>query len=147
MVSTKRVRARVALATGQVSFKDASGRDLLSERADGGKAFKQVTAHGETTYQVSQAFDTGADEGLYGLGQHQDRLLDMRGRDIDLWQRNREIVVPVLVSSRGWGLLWDNPSHMKFGSPEDVVPVPAARLIDDDGKTGGLTATYFSDRE
>src|SRR5260221_7207699 len=35
VVSTKRVRARVALATGQVSFKDASGRDLLSERADG----------------------------------------------------------------------------------------------------------------
>ncbi len=147
VVSTRRVRARVALATGQVSFKDASGRDLLSERADGGKAFKQVTAHGETAYQVSQAFDTAADEGLYGLGQHQDRLLDMRGRDIDLWQRNREIVVPVLVSSRGWGLLWDNPSHMKFGTPEDVVPVPPARLIDEDGRPGGLTATYFSDRD
>jgi alpha-D-xyloside xylohydrolase len=146
-VSTKRVRARVVLATGQVSFKDAAGRDLLSERGDGGKSFKQVTAHGETAYQVSQAFDTGADEGLYGLGQHQDRLLDLRGRDIDLWQRNREIVVPVLVSSRGWGILWDNPSHMKFGSPEDMVPVPAARLVDDDGKPGGLTATYFSDRE
>jgi len=147
VVSTGRVRARVALATGQVSFQDASGRDLLRERGDGGKLFKQVTAHGETTYQVSQAFDTGADEGLYGLGQHQDRLLDLRGRDIDLWQRNREMVVPVLMSSRGWGLLWDNPSHMKFGSPEDVVPIPAARLIDDDGKPGGLTATYFSDRD
>jgi alpha-D-xyloside xylohydrolase len=147
VLTTRRLRARVALASGQVSFEDGSGRPRLREAAGGGKTFRQVTAHGETTYEVGQAFETMEDEGLYGLGQHQDRLLDLRGHDIDLWQRNREIVVPVLVSSRGWGLLWDNPSHMRFGTPGDVVPVPSASLLDDSGQPGGLTAAYFADRE
>lgn len=105
VLTTSRLRARVALASGQVSFHDAAGRPLLREAIGGGKTFRQITAHGETTYEVGQAFETSEDEGLYGLGQHQDRLLDVRGHDLDLWQRNREIVVPVLVSSRGWGLL------------------------------------------
>jgi hypothetical protein len=111
VLSTPRLRARVALDSGQVSFEDASGRPLLREPASGGKTFRRVSTQGETTYEVSQAFATRDDEGLYGLGQHQDRLLDLRGRDLDLWQHNREIVIPTLVSSRGWGLLWDNPSH------------------------------------
>jgi alpha-D-xyloside xylohydrolase len=147
VLKTRRLRVRVALATGQVSFDDASGRPLLREAVSGGKTFRQVTAHGETTYEAGQAFETAPDEGLYGLGQHQDRLLDLRGRDIDLWQRNREIVVPFLVSSRGYGLLWDNPSHMRFGTPDDVVPIPAANLFDQAGKPGGLSVTYFADRE
>ena len=134
VLSTPRLRARIALDSGQVSFEDASGRPLLREPAAGGSVFRRVTTPGETTYEVSQAFETRDDEGLYGLGQHQDRWLDLRGRDLDLWQHNREIVVPTLVSSRGWGLLWDNPSHMRFGHPEDVVPVPAQSLMDATGK-------------
>jgi len=147
VLSTPRLRCRIALASGEVGFEDDQGRPLLREPPGGGKAFRPVTAQGETAYEVSQAFDTRDDEGLYGLGQHQDRLLDVRGRDLDLWQHNREIVIPMLVSSRGWGVLWDNPSHMRFGSPEDVVPVPADGLLDEGGQPGGLTAAYFSDRD
>jgi alpha-D-xyloside xylohydrolase len=147
VLGTPRLRARVALGTGQVSFEDASGRPLLREGPAGGRTFRPVATHGEATYEVTQEFETREDEGLYGLGQHQDRLLDLRGRDLDLWQRNREIVVPFLVGSRGWGLLWDNPSHMRFGSPDDVVPVPPENLVDDAGRPGALTATYFADRE
>jgi alpha-D-xyloside xylohydrolase len=147
VLSTTRLRARVGLATGEVSFEDATGRPLLREPDGGGKAFRRVTLQGETTYEVSQAFEARDDEGLYGLGQHQDRLLDLRGRDLDLWQHNREIVIPLLASSRGWGVLWDNPSHMRFGSPEDVVPVPPSSLLDETGRPGGLTAAYFSDRD
>src|SRR5439155_486125 len=42
---------------------------------------------------------------------------------------------------------WDNPSHMRFGFPEDVVPVPPPNLLDEAGRGGALTATYFADRE
>jgi alpha-D-xyloside xylohydrolase len=146
VASTPQLVARVDKATGAVAFHEPDGRPLLREEPKG-RLFRPVTAHGEDTLQVRQEWDVPEGQSLYGLGQHQDRLLDVRGRDLDLWQRNREIVVPVLVSSAGWGLLWDNPSYMRFGSPEDVVPVPGANLLDEAGRPGGLTAAYFADRE
>ena len=49
-------------------------------------------------------------ERLYGLGQHQHGLLDQKGAVVDLVQRNTEVTIPFLVSSRGYGLLWNNPA-------------------------------------
>jgi alpha-D-xyloside xylohydrolase len=146
VLQTRHLRVRIHATTGAVAFATASGQPLLAERP-AGRSFRAVTAHGESTLAVRQEWAVPEGQSLYGLGQHQDRLLDLRGHDVDLWQRNREIVVPVLVSSGGWGLLWDNPSHMRFGSPEDVVPVPAEHLRGEDGRAGGLTAAYFADRE
>jgi len=145
LVRAKRLTARIALSTGTVAFEDETGRPLLRERT--GRSFRAVTAFGDPTLQVRQEFDTTEDESLYGLGQHQDRLLDIRGRDLDLWQHNREVVIPFLVSSRGWGLLWDNPAHMRFGRPEDIAPVPARLFADERGQGGRLSAAYFADRE
>ena len=45
-------------------------------------------------------------ERLYGLGQHTHGLLDQKGAVVDLVQRNGEVTIPLLVSSRGYGLLW-----------------------------------------
>ena len=54
------------------------------------------------------------------------------------------IVVPFLVSSRGWGVLWDNTSFTRFGDLRELEPIPADRLIDANGKRGGLTGQYYS---
>ncbi|HAN70172.1 MAG TPA: family 31 glucosidase [Actinobacteria bacterium] len=54
-----------------------------------------------------RAFDN---ERLYGLGQHTIGRLDLKGSVIDLLQRNSQIAVPVIVSSRGYGMLWNSPS-------------------------------------
>ena len=95
---------------------------------------------------VRQEFEPAEGESLYGLGQHQDRLLDIAGRDLDLWQHNREVVIPFLVSTRGWGLLWDNPAQTRFGHPEAIVPVPAlGRRRTRPGAPGALTAAFFAD--
>ena len=147
VLSTSQLGARVDLGSARISLADAAGRALLAEPVTGGKTFQPAAGQGEPAWEVSQHFEAPEDEGLYGLGQHQDRLLDLRGRDLDLWQHNREIVVPMLLGRRGWGLLWDNPSHMRFGFPEDVVPVPPPNLLDEAGRGGALTATYFADRE
>ena len=48
----------------------------------------------------------------------------------------------IRVSSRGYGLLWDNTSHTKCGDRREPVHVPAESLIDADGRPGGLTGTY-----
>jgi len=147
VLRTPRLTARVALATGEVAFEDEAGRPLLRERAGGGKTFTPVKAFGHETLMVRQDLEGAEGESLYGLGQHQDRLLDIAGRDLDLWQHNREVVVPFLVSTRRWGLLWDNPAHMRFGRPEDVTPLPASVAVDEAGQPGRFTASFFADRD
>ena len=139
--------ARVTLATGEVAFEDEAGRPLLRETPGGAKTFTPVKTYGEATLLVRQEFEPAPGESLYGLGQHQDRLLDLAGRDLDLWQRNGEIVIPFLLSTRRWGLLWDNPAHTRFGRPEDVRPLPSSVALDGTGEPGRFTATFFADRE
>ena len=147
VLRTPRLTARVTLATGEVAFEDEAGRPLLREPAGGGRTLTPVRTFGEETLAVRQEFEGAPGESLYGLGQHQDRLLDLAGRDLDLWQHNREIVVPFLVSTRRWGLLWDNPAHMRFGRPEDVVALPASAAVDESGQPRRFTASFFADRE
>ena len=67
------------------------------------------------TYKVSSVFGSGADEHYYGLGQQQQGWMDLRDHQIKCWHDygapgGESVCVPFLVSSRGYGLLWDNPS-------------------------------------
>jgi alpha-glucosidase/alpha-D-xyloside xylohydrolase len=67
------------------------------------------------TYKVGSVFDSGADEHYYGLGQQQQGWMDLRDHQIKCWHDygapgGESVCVPFLVSSRGYGLLWDNPS-------------------------------------
>lgn len=49
-------------------------------------------------------------ERLYGMGQYQQEGLDLKGADLELAHRNSQASVPFLVSSLGYGLLWNNPA-------------------------------------
>ena len=82
VLRTPPLTARVSLVTGEVAFEDEAGRPLLRERAGGGKTFSPVKIFGETTLMVRQELESAEGESLYGLGQHQDRLLDLAGRDL-----------------------------------------------------------------
>ncbi len=143
-VVTAKLQARVKLSTGAVAFFDSAGRPVLAERA-GGRALTPAEVQGVQTLQARQEWEPAADESLYGLGQNQLGLVDIKGYDLDLWQHNGSVVIPFLVSSRGYGLLWDNPSYTRFGDLRPFEPIPGARLFDADGKPGGLTGTYFAD--
>ena len=141
---TAKLQARLDLATGQVTFLDLQGQPILAEQA-GARTLEPVEVQGVKTYHVRQAWNANADESLYGLGQQQLGLLDIKGYDLDLWQHNTSVAVPFLVSSRGYGVLWDNNSYTRFGDLRLTEPMPAAHLFDASGKAGGLTATYFGD--
>jgi len=141
-VTTKRLVARIALPGGGVTFLDRAGRTLLAEKSGGGKSMVPAEVMGESTYHVQAEFEPAAGEAFYGLGAPQHGFMNYAGRDVDLYQHNIVDVVPVLVSSRGYGLLWDNTSHTEFGDLEPPVHVPASRLYDAQGRPGGLTGTY-----
>ena len=77
-----------------------------------------ATVMGEATHHVRQQWEPYEGERLYGLGQHQQGLVDIKGTDLELRQYNGEIFIPLLVSSRGYGILWDNTSLSRFGRTE-----------------------------
>ena len=61
-------------------------------------------------FHIETRFDPWPGERFYGMGQHQHGLLDQKGSVIELMQRNAEVSIPFLVSSRGYGFLWNNPA-------------------------------------
>jgi alpha-D-xyloside xylohydrolase len=66
-------------------------------------------------YTVGATFASPADEHYYGLGQNQEGFLDHRGHAVRCWAdylatAAPSFCVPFLVTNKGYGLLWDNPS-------------------------------------
>ena len=120
-VRTAKLTAAVSRQTGVVRFTDASGRLLLAE-AEGGRSFQPIEVEGTRAYTVQQAFQsTNDDEGLYGLGQHQSDEFNYKGKNEELFQYNTKVSVPFIVSTEGYGILWDSYSFCRFGNPQPYV--------------------------
>ena len=107
-----------SLAPVGLQVSNAKGEQILSM---GGWEMSPQTVAGEKTYQVGASFAAPADEHYYGLGQNQESLgaLDLRGRVIDCkhWYDapgGESVCVPFMVSSKGYGIVWDNPSATRF---------------------------------
>ncbi len=139
-LTTAKLRVTVDRETGKVSFADKAGQPLLSE-ASGGRLLESAEVQGEKTFHIGQKWAAQANESLYGLGQMQLGIVDIKGYDLDLWQHNTSVVVPFLVSSKGYGILWDNTSFTRFGDLQPFTAIPADDLYDADGHKGGLTLT------
>lgn len=62
-------------------------------------------------YHLTMSFESlDKDERLYGMGQYQQPFLDLKGMDLEMAHRNSQASVPFLLSSLGYGLLWNNPA-------------------------------------
>lgn len=68
-------------------------------------------------YHLSMRFVSTPDEKIYGMGQYQQPFLNQKGNDLELAQRNSQASVPFMVSSLGYGFLWNNPAvgRVMFG--------------------------------
>ena len=145
VISAPLVRVRVALADGQVTFCDPNGIVLLEETPGGGKSFKRIRIEGTFGYTLGQVFSSPPDEAFYGLGQHQSDEFNYKGLNEILYQYNTKVSVPFIVSDKNYGLLWDNYSLTRFGDPRDYMQMDLFTLYDDEGKAGGLTASYYTE--
>jgi alpha-D-xyloside xylohydrolase len=143
IVTTEKIKAKVSLVTGQVIFCDENNHVILAERPGGGKSFAPVMVEGTSGYTLSQVFDSPSDEAFYGLGQHQSDEFNYKGLNESLYQYNTKVSVPFILSSRNYGLLWDNYSLTKFGDPRDYSQLDLFKLNGKNGEEGGLTATYY----
>jgi alpha-D-xyloside xylohydrolase len=117
-LGSKRIRLEVTGKNGEIRFRDAQDAPVLSEKGESTIVPVQIE-HESRAYSVSTTFQLSADEGVYGLGQHQDGEMNYRGRTVKLVQANTQSAIPFLVSTRGYGILWDNYSKTIFSdSPE-----------------------------
>jgi alpha-D-xyloside xylohydrolase len=108
---TAALAASVDARTGTLSIRNPAGETVFRE---GGRKMTPALVCGEKTHGIRQSFEWAGDEALYGLGQHQEGAFNWRGRYAELSQRNTRAVVPFLLSSKGYGILWHNASYTRF---------------------------------
>jgi len=90
----------------------STGEELLAESREhfwmpGARAYQGNRAG---AYELHQQFRAYPGERIYGMGQRTHGRLDLKGLALDLVQRNAEVNIPFIVSSRGYGLLWNQPA-------------------------------------
>jgi len=140
ILKTDALNALVLQPTGEVIFTDTSGKVILEEKQGGGKTYEAVTVDKKQYLAIRQQFESPADEALYGLGSNQTDYMNLKGKDADLFQYNTQAVVPFLVSTHNYGILWDNNSRTKFGDIREFEEMSGFILFDKEGKEGALTA-------
>ena len=114
-LETSALKVTVSMADGTVQFFRADGTPLA---LDGHTAFQPLEVEGRKAWSTTVSYASDPDEAFYGLGQHQAGELDHKGRREELYQYNTKISVPLVVSNKGYGLLFDAYSQSRWGSAE-----------------------------
>lgn len=84
-----------------------SDLDTIIMMRTAARTYKSV---GGDHYHLTVRFEASDNEKLYGMGQYQHPYLNLKGCTLELMQKNTQASVPYLLSSRGYGLLWNNPA-------------------------------------
>ena len=107
-------------ATGPVATGPGStGRGMRGTMlaTDASRSLRPVEVNGEKTFHAEVSFGMyGSHEGLYGLGQHQAGVWNYRGETVDLSQENTNIAIPLLISTNGYGIFWNNSSRSRVNN-------------------------------
>jgi alpha-D-xyloside xylohydrolase len=112
-LSSGQVKVQLSKSDGAIQYLDNDNHSLLKEQ--GRPVFTPCQIEKEkAAFSVQQNFTLTPDEGVYGLGQHQSGYMNYRGRTVKLVQSNTDAVTPMLVSTAGYGIFWDNYSKTIF---------------------------------
>ncbi|MDF1670255.1 MAG: glycoside hydrolase family 31 protein [Roseovarius sp.] len=89
-----------------------SGEELLAETRShfAGPKTRNFKGHIGGSFKLEATFKSYANEYLHGLGQPQHGQANLKGVSTTLMQQNAHAVIPFVVSSRGYGFLWNNPA-------------------------------------
>ncbi len=109
MLTTAKLKVAIERQSGSIHYQGADGKQLTTDTY---RMLHPAEVNGEQTFHAEVAFGIyGSHEGFYGLGQHQAGVWNYRGETVDLSQENTEIAIPLLVSTNGYGIFWNNPSR------------------------------------
>ncbi len=147
-LKTSRLQLRIDKRTAAFTWLDAAGDLLVREPDRGGKHLEPIavekrvfdssikiesekTVDGvkarvanatvvidRTAYTTQLDLVFSDDEAIYGLGQHEEGILNYRGKSQLLYQQNMKVAMPAIVSTRGYGILFDTTSLASFHDDE-----------------------------
>ena len=142
-VSTRQMSVEYDAGTQLLRFLDADGKVLLQEK----EHYLIMKGQNAIGFTASATFDSPKGEYLYGTGQFQDGYLDIRGLTRRLTQVNSQISLPMILSNRGWGLLWHNYGLTDFNPARDSLLLAPNDYSDSEGVTVNATGTEGNRRE
>lgn len=112
-LKSDKLKVDVDIKSDKITYSTPAGAVLLSEKKSGA-TFTDFNDAGSKTYTINQSFTLDKDEAIYGLGQQQRGKLSLRNTKLHMVQGNTDDYVPFLVSTKGYGLFWDNYSPTEF---------------------------------
>jgi alpha-D-xyloside xylohydrolase len=143
-LSTDLLSVEVDCRTAAITYRAADGRLLTREPGRGGKTLDPTDVHvsvfdeadvvvsdarvdgmrmesrnvrevvARRAYHTKVEFEWADGEALYGLGSHEEGMFNLRGQHQYLYQQNMKVAVPVIVSTRGYGVFLDCTSLVTF---------------------------------
>lgn len=145
LIKNGRITARISELDGKLSFYHRDGRLLLDEfvrnRKDvnasycsalmiDAREFKPIVGG---DFRLTARFESlDENERIFGMGQYQQENLNLKGCELELAQRNSQASVPFMVSSLGYGFLWNNPAvgRVTFGKNQTTWVAESAKKLD-----------------
>ncbi len=104
----------------QITFLNEKNKVLLREISNGGALFRKARFFKQTgsgQYHLKVTFESNPVEKIYGMGQYQQEIFDLKGSNLELAHRNSQASIPFYYSSLGYGFLWHNAAigEVHFG--------------------------------
>ncbi|RYE20605.1 MAG: DUF4968 domain-containing protein, partial [Sphingobacteriaceae bacterium] len=120
IINTASLKIAVNKATNAIIYMDKKGMVITAEDKAENKTMKPATIAGISTYNCTSQFISPKNEALYGLGCHPEDSLSInyKGRNQEMLIKYMTGAIPVLLSTNGYGLLWDNYSASNFYGAE-----------------------------
>ncbi len=112
IVKNGKIRAEIEARRGRITYLNQKNEILLSEafHPHHPQFARQYQSKGSDHFEIKVTFDAEKDEHLYGMGQYPNDCLDLKGTVLELAQKNTQISIPFLLSSKGYGFIWNNPA-------------------------------------
>ena len=117
------------VTNSDISVKIDKKRQLLQVKDKQGRVVFTATHHDMEGEQATLTFKSPKDEYLYGLGQFQDGYTNVRGLSRRLTQVNTQISLPMVLSSKGYGVLWNNYGMSEYNPSSESVTLEKSQQL------------------
>ena len=122
---------------GKLIFENQNGQVLLKEYEADWDTVRRISSREMKTlpggnFRASMKFASDPAEKLYGMGQYQNGIFNLKGSFLELAQRNSQISIPFVYSNRGYGFFWNNPGigRASFGMNMTEWEAQSTKQID-----------------